>query len=263
MRAIIRLMRVSVVMAAAVAACGCYDRFGQAAVADDRPENANMTIAAVAALYRGETTEITENIIIAGRVTSSDRAGNFYRSLMVEQDGAAVELRVALTEMHNIWPAGSGVTVRLRGLALGESMGVRCIGLPAAGYSYNQVDYIPSRVEADRIIVRSHDPEPFGVQSFYVSMLDRSMCGRIVRVTELMRVDDGGQNPLWGGINIFEDDETGARIAVSVSDYADFARHRVPSEKLAVTGILQFGRPDGVSEDMFILKPRDESDILY
>ena len=266
MRGVFGLWRLPALVAAvvtAVAACGGCGRFD--APADDLPaaECGNISIADLVAMYRGGAIEITENLIITGRVTSSDRAGNFYRSLMVEQDGAAVELRVALTEMHNIWPVGSGVAVRLQGLAMGGSMGVRCIGLPAEGYSYNTVDYIPSRVEADRIISRLHGPEPFGVRSLCADMLDVSMCGCLVRVTELTRAGDGSESPQWGGANIFVDEVSGARIAVSVSDYADFANHQVPAGRVVVTGILQFGRPDGADEDMFILKPRYEEDILY
>ena len=290
----VRRLRAALIAAAAMLAAGCYDSFDAPADKAAEAERADITIADLVAMYRGSTVEISENLVISGRVTSSDRAGNFYRSLMVEQvpaaagaageavvgetDAAAeavgervaaVEIRVALTEMHNIWPVGCGVTVRLQGLAMGESMGVKCIGLPAAEYSYNPVEYIGSRVEADRIIARTHGPEPFGIPNLYAPMLERQMCGRIVRVVALVPSESGGaaeegaEVRRWGGINIFEDDEDGTRIAVMVSDYADFASHAVREGRVAVTGILQYGRPEGADEDMFILKPRDEGDILY
>ena len=287
----VRRLRAALIAAAAMLAAGCYDSFEAPADKAAEAENADITIADLVAMYRGSTVEISENLVISGRVTSSDRAGNFYRSLMVEQVPAAageavvgktgaaaesvgervaaVEIRVALTEMHNIWPVGCGVTVRLQGLAMGESMGVKCIGLPAAEYSYNPVEYIGSRVEADRIIARTHGPEPFGIPNLYAPMLERQMCGRIVRVVALVPSESGGaaeegaEVRRWGGINLFEDDEDGTRIAVMVSDYADFASHAVREGRVAVTGILQYGRPEGADEDMFILKPRDEGDILY
>ena len=264
------------IAAAALLATGCYDRFDAAADAALDPDNANISIADLVAMYRDGTMIISENLVISGRVTSSDRAGNFYRSLMVEQEGtdgtaaAAVEIRASLTDMHNIWPVGSGIAVRLQGLALGESAGVKCLGLPPAAYSYNPVDYIPSRVELDRIISRTHGPEPFGIKSYRLGSLDRRMCGLLVRVVSLVPADDEAESRLWGGVNIFaesgddEEEEDGRqRIAVTVSDYADFAAHAIPAEPVTVTGILQYGRPDGADEDMFILKPRDESDILY
>lgn len=290
----VRRLRAALIAAAAMLAAGCYDSFDAPADKAAEAEKADITIADLVAMYRGSRVEISENLVISGRVTSSDRAGNFYRSLMVEQVPAAageagkaavgetdaaseavgervaaVEIRVALTEMHNIWPVGCGVTVRLQGLAMGESMGVKCIGLPAAEYSYNPVEYIGSRVEADRIIARTHGPEPFGIPNLYAPMLERQMCGRIVRVVALVPSESGGtaeegaEVRRWGGTNLFEDDEDGTRIAVMVSDYADFASHAVREGRVAVTGILQYGRPEGADEDMFILKPRDEGDILY
>lgn len=260
-----RLLSVLVLAAAILPLGGCRDRFGSPAGEDFDAPNANITIASLIGMYRGEPVVITENMTIAGRVTSSDRAGNFYRSLMVEQDGAAVEIMAGLTDLHNVWPAGSGVTVRLQGLAMGRRDNVTCLGLPAPEYSYLPVGYIPSREELDARISRTHGPEPFGIPDFYAPQLDVSMCGRLVRVVALVRTADDAEAGSWAGFRIFEDDEVGNRIAVSVSSYADFAAHAVPSgRRFAIAGILLWGRPEGADEDMFILKPRDERDIsLY
>lgn len=267
-----RILRAAVAAAAFVALCSCRGDFGVPAAGASDPENADITIGELKALYRGHTVTITEPLTIAGRVTSSDRAGNFRYSFMVEQDGAAVEVMARLTDLHNTYPTGSRVAVDLQGLAIGERMGVICVGMPAEEYDYYPVDYIWSRVELDRRISRTHDPEPFGIPGYYVSMLERGMCGRIVRVVSLQRaagVQDDEQSttpsvpPVWGGYTIFEDpSEEGGRIAVYVSDYANFADRPVSESVTAVTGILQYGRPDGSAEDMFILKPRDEHDFL-
>lgn len=275
-----KLVRAAAAVAAAMMAAGCYDSFGGTAGTDfDDTEKAGITISSLTAMYRGSTVEITENLIISGRVTSSDRAGNFYRSMTVEQDGAAVEIMAGVTDLHNIWPVGSGVSVRLQGLALGENYGVKCIGMPPDEYSYLTVGYIPSRVELDSRITRTHGPEPFGIENFRAAMLDRTMCGRIVRVVSLAATDEAAEDAAdeaaeesvaagagertWGGYNVFEDRDDGVRIAVYVSSYADFARQPVPQgAAVAVAGILQYGRPDGCDGDMFILKPRDEEDIM-
>lgn len=266
-----RLLRAIAIAAAVVSlpvgTAGCYDSFDRPALTDDDPGAvpvANISIAQLIQLCRGETVAITEDLTIAGRVTSSDREGNFYRSFTVEQDGAAVEIMAALNDLHNIWPVGSSVAVRLQGLAMGENMGVKCIGVPAAGYEYLPVGYISSRVELDRIVFRTADPEPFGIPNMYATMLDRTMCGRLVRVVAVVRDDNPDAANEWEGIHLFADDEMGTTVAVSVSPYADFAHRTIPdAERYAITGILQYGRPDGADHDMFVIKPRYESDILY
>lgn len=47
-------------------------------------------------------------------------------------------------------------------------------------------------------------------------------------------------------------------MAVYCSPYADFAQQEVPTERVSITGILQYGVVDG--EEMYILKMRYESD---
>lgn len=257
-----RLLR-ALALAAAMLPAVCCDRFAEPAQTTGDTPKANITIAALAEMYRGSAVVITENLIIAGRVTSSDREGNFYRSFTVEQDGAAVEIMAGLTDLHNIWPLGSGVTVRLQGLALGEADGVKRLGLPETEYGGLSVGYIPSRVELDAHISRTHGPEPFGIPNYYATMLDRRMCGRLVRVVSIARADDDTAD-VWEGFRIFEDDENGTRIAVSVSRYARFAQQPVVGRgPVAISGILLYGRPEGADEDMFILKPRHEDDFLY
>ena len=267
-----RLLRCVLTAALAVMLAGGCGRSGTEGQGTHDVPNANTGIAALVAMYRGQTVTISEDITIAGRVTSSDRAGNFRYSFMVEQDGAAVEVLAHLTDLHNIYPVGSSVAIRLKGMAMGQRMGVVCLGMPAAEYDYYPVDYVWSRVELDNRIVRTHDPEPFSIPVCYVPMLGRGMCGCTVRAMSLRRVDDGPSGdasgvvrpPVWGGYTIFEDtsDEGGGRIAVYVSEYANFAGRPVPESVISVTGVLQYGRPTGAGEDMFILKPRDAEDFL-
>ena len=71
-------------------------------------------------------------------VTTSDRAGNFYRTLCIEQAGAALEVMVGLDHLHNDYPPGSRLMVRLRGLTLGLQYGVLQAGTraePGSGYA--------------------------------------------------------------------------------------------------------------------------------
>lgn len=264
-----RLLQAAIAVAAALAAAGCYDSFGPLTPGHAPTVEANIAIGDLTAMYRGSTAVIGENLTIAGRVTSSDRAGNFLYSFVIEQDGAAVEIMARQTDLHNICPVGSSVAVRLQGLAMGERLGVKCIGTPPEEYDYYPVGYIMSREEFDRCVVLTGGPQPFAIPDTDIAALDRRMCGRIVRVTGLTRVagvvgvvaDDGTEKSVWSGYNIFADADAQNRIAVYVSSYADFAAHRPPSGRVAVAGILQYGRPEGAKEDMFILKPRDEADI--
>ncbi|MCH5334557.1 MAG: hypothetical protein J1D86_01960 [Alistipes sp.] len=252
------MRRIVAIISAMLFASGCYDSFDNPPVRDTDPENANITIAELNSLYRDGTVVITQELTIAGTVTSSDKAGNFRYSFTIEQDGAAVEILARQSDLHNIYPKGCRTAVRLRGLALGQTDGVKQIGMPPADYGYYPVDYIPSRQQLDLHISRSEGPGEPGPHACRPEELREDMCGRLVRITGLLHSPEEEAESI-AGYTVFNHDD-GMRIAVYVRPYADFAEMPVPEGSTAVTGILLHGRVAG--EDMFIIKPRDERDFM-
>lgn len=100
---------------------GCYDsRFGERSGGEE-PEPATATIAQLRQLYAGTTFVIATDVVVSGRVNTSDAEENFYRTFCVEEDGAGLEVMAGIDQLHNDFPPGSRVTLRLKGLALGES----------------------------------------------------------------------------------------------------------------------------------------------
>jgi len=72
----------------------------------------NTTIAQLAAKYtNGKPFEVTENIIIAGRVTTTDKPGNFYKSLFIQDETGAIELKIGKNSLHNDYKEGQMVYV--------------------------------------------------------------------------------------------------------------------------------------------------------
>lgn len=138
------------IVAAAAAAAGCYDsRFGQPG-AEQAPWTPTEHIAALRERYAGETFEVTGDIVVEGVVTSDDTRGNFYRSLCIEEQSAAIEIMTGTDHLHNDYPRGCRVVLRLRQLAVGESRGVLQAGqMPAPGSGY-ATDYIGSQAALDR-----------------------------------------------------------------------------------------------------------------
>ena len=78
------------------------------------------TIAELAAMYEtGKPMRLTENIIIAGKVSTSDQAGNFYRSLYIQDETGGIELKMGKTGLYNDYKPGQTVYVNCTGLWLG------------------------------------------------------------------------------------------------------------------------------------------------
>ena len=121
--------------------CGCRDRFDVPYTPADAPA-ANITIASLHAFLHAETVVVREELTVGGTVVSSDEAGNFYRTLVLDDGTGGAELRIAEYNLYTICPPGCRLTVSLRGCALGERNGVLQIGLPPDAYSPYPTGYI-------------------------------------------------------------------------------------------------------------------------
>lgn len=66
--------------------------------------------------------EVSEDLWIRGRVTTSDRSGNFYKSFYIQDDanGPGLEVKIGRTSLHNDYKVGQEVYISLDGLAVGE-----------------------------------------------------------------------------------------------------------------------------------------------
>lgn len=81
---------------------------------------ANTTIRDLAEKYSpGTPWKIDEDIIIAGKVSTSDASGNFYRTLYIQDDTGGIELKLGKTGLYNDYKPGQTVYVDCKGLWLG------------------------------------------------------------------------------------------------------------------------------------------------
>lgn len=240
---------------AALLLAGCCDsRFGMPE-RDDRLPAATTTIALVQRLHTGEPVVVEGDFVVEGRVTTSDRAGNFYRSLCIESGGAALEVMAGGRQLHLDYPVGSRVVLRLRGLTLGRSRGVLQAGYPAVPGSGYPTGYIPSRPALDEVLFRgAGPPEPLLPAVRRIGELTPDRCGTLLRIEGVRYQPDPLAESAWAGERRFADEE-GRTVRLFVRAYADFADEEIPAGPVAVTGILQF------DDEGYLLKPRDREDI--
>ncbi len=66
--------------------------------------------------------EVSEDIWVKGRVTTSDRSGNFYKSFYIQDDaeGPGIEVKIGRTSLYNDYKVGQEVYISLENLAVGE-----------------------------------------------------------------------------------------------------------------------------------------------
>lgn len=239
----------------------CYNSGFSEADMVTTPPATTTSLATLASLYRGTTTPIEEDIVVAGRVTSSDREGNFYRTLMVEDEGVGVAVKVALDALHNNFPPGMWLTIRLEGLVLGEERGTLQIGTrPEVGSGY-AVDYIPSKAALDSHLFPCNDIAPVNPLSLTSDELVPSMAGRLVCIEGLRLVSDEEEETpqTWSGNHRFCTPSSDT-INCYVSPYADFSDLLIPSTEGSITAIVELANQQ---QNRYTLKPRYGKDLDF
>ncbi|MCM1301854.1 MAG: DUF5689 domain-containing protein [Alistipes senegalensis] len=240
----------------------------------DNPLPATTTIADVRRLLDGNAVTVTNDIAVCGTVTTSDSRYNFYRSLCIESDGAALEFLAGVDRLHVDYPVGCRVTVLLRGLTIGTYRGVLQVGAKSDTGSYYPTTYLASPAAVAAHLVRWDETlQPVEPTSLRIGDLTSSRCGMLVRIDGLHFVPDTESDAAdpaspetdpslaatWAGTHRFCD-ASGAAIYSYVRSNADFADTAIPSGEGSLVGILQ-SEGSGTSA-RFLIKLRDENDFI-
>lgn len=218
-----------------------------------------VTIAEFQRLYLDRAVVIREPVVLTGIVTTSDRAGNFYRTLCIEQNRAAIEIRTGTENSYTRYPVGCRVYLRAEGLCMERRHGVLQIGPPASSSAAEAVDYFQAQSLLDRYLIRGELEEPHLTGTLRTpDELNTSLCGTLILITGLRHEPTDEEEGCWEGYHRFVDNE-GNVLRSYVSPYARFARQPIPAGEVVLRGILQ---EEEKKEAGFILKLRDETDCL-
>ncbi len=244
-------------------ASGCdYDRFEPIEIGDKVEWIPNADLADIRRSFNVATT-IQEEIIVAGHVTTSDEAGNFYRTLVIEDATGALELMIGMDYLYRTYPIGSRLIVRLQGLAIDEFNGVLRVGLQPEQWDYHTTSYMSHAAVADRYIHRTPAlvaPKP---TTLAAGELTQRLCGRLVTIAGV-QADDVASTWADGNYTCYRKfrDLEGDSIYVQTSPYARFASQTPPQEEVSLMGVLYYGAVEG-SRQAFIIKICDETAVAH
>ena len=108
------------------------------------------TIKDLKALYKSPGVEIRGNIWIKGQVTSSDRTGNIYRELYIQDETGGIDVKLGKSSLYSEYKVGQWVYVRCGGLTLGSYNGMPQLGMEPDRTSTNE--YETSYIDVQAII---------------------------------------------------------------------------------------------------------------
>ena len=100
------------------------------------------SIADLKAMYTGKPVHIEQDIIVGGRIISSDASGNIYRSLYIQDDSGAIEVKIGNSGLYNDYKVGQMLYVKCQGLVVGNYGGMLQIGAedPTGEYETAYID---------------------------------------------------------------------------------------------------------------------------
>ena len=241
-------------------ASGCYDRHSYPPESDYVP-SANCTAEALRNLCKEGCYTISSEMSCVGYVTSSDRAGNFYHTLLIEDETGAVEILIGTHLTASLYPIGTLIELRLEGLAAMLNNGVVQVGLTPQSFDIEPRP-MGSKLVINNHLIRCGKVEEVTPLSCSVAELNSSLCGRLVTIHSLHHTPLEGyeEEQTMVGYHRFTDSE-GNAIFTHVSDYADFANGEVPTSDTSITGILYHESVEMNIGYHYVIRARSANDI--
>ena len=204
-----------------------------------------VTVEYLKSHYRGYPYTFTESYRIRGCVVSSDRSGNYYKTLAVLDGSGAIELKLDSERLFETYAMGCLVDVSCNGLTLGAYGGCLQLGTaPSQGYETGYVDEadIPAVVRIVGMAEEAVEP-----QAREIAALRPEDVGRFVSFDGVQFV--AGGRAAWcdrdaDDASGFADtdryvvDRSGNLLAVRTSRRAGFASWPLPAGSGRIEGML-------------------------
>ncbi len=191
--------------------------------------------------------ENTNNYLV-GYVISSDKGGNFFKELILQNESAnpTAGIRVLINNapLFTSYEFGRKVYVKLDGLSVGIENGVPTLGI----LNGNSIDHIPSFL-VNEVITRSSEvfaiiPLEITMEDFTDRVLNQYIKVNNIQFNKNIVLDNNAftfaaePNDEFDGERIVESCATGRATILSTSTFSDFKGLTLPSQQGSFTGIL-------------------------
>lgn len=192
-----------------------------------------------------------EHTIIRGRVISSDQTGNIYKSVIIYDGSAALNLSINAYDLYQTYQFGQEVVIDVTELNIGGYNGLMQLGGEGTYNNAPSMTFMDSEVFAAHAQVDGLS-NPQLVDTIPATISDvlaakQSTEGLILWQSRLVRFDnvrwDAPGKPYAEGTsstNRYIIDESGNQLLVRNSAYASFKNELLPQGYGSVTGILSY-----------------------
>lgn len=207
----------------------------------------------------------SETFIVKAVVVSSDEGGNFYKSMVVQDETAAIQIQINKTGLFNYYPVGQTIYIDCRGLVVGNNRGVYQIGWIYQG-SVGRIDgdFLDNYFHKDGLPI---DISPMITTINSPADLNQANVNKLVTITncefapeavgQVWASQDYTTNRAVAYVNGIATDAS-SPLVVRTSNYANFINYRVPSGYGNITGILSVYQSGQTSTYQLMLRTKED-----
>jgi hypothetical protein len=228
---------------------------------------ATNTISQIKEMYKyGSPTVVENDIVIEGYVNSSDKSGNIYKSISIqdkpENPTSAIKISIDETNLYTKYNVGRKIFIKLKGLAIGYSFGSIQIGKANNGELGRISSY-----EISNYISRSCEEVVLVPKKVAIADLDESMLEMLIEIESVQfKTSDIGKS--YANVDntetinrVLEQFNSNCNlsdeVAIRNSGYSKFKNELLPNGKGNVVGVFSNYYDD------FQLYLRDLDDVNF
>lgn len=208
-------------------------------------EQPTHTIAQLKQLYQGGATEIKTDVVVEAVMASDDSEGNLYKTCYIQDATGGMELKLAMGNMSALYPQGSKVFLKAKGMTLGRYAGQINLGYRSKEPRY-ETSFLPEKIVPS--VLRFATKGQLEPKELTIEEVSPSYAGMLVRLTGVQFIEseltqtyaDPEYKNTNRNINRTLVDKSGKTIVVRTSSYARFAGRRLPQGSGNFVGILNY-----------------------
>lgn len=208
----------------------------------------NITIADLKALYNGVAMEIDQDLTIEGVVISSDKEGNFYKELIIQDETAGILILIDQTNTYTNFPAGRKVYLKLQGMYMDDYAGLIQLGASVDAET-GDLQRIPQSLVTE-FIFKGACNQSVDTLELTPSQLDPDQHQSMLIKLQGMKMDNND-----AGVNFADPNGTsstnrtmngcnGGSLILRTSDFAGFAGENTPTGSFDVVGVYSVFNSD-------------------
>lgn len=211
----------------------------------------NTSILELKTIFQGNVDTIGKNAegedyIISGVVVGNDVSGNIYKSLMIQDETAAITISVNGTGLYTTYRLGQKVVLNCTGLYIGKYAKLQQLGYPATGK--DEMTFMPLAAFQQNVELSGLPDAQFDTLVVTISELGTTTNDLLYYQSRLVELKDvffqqGGKATFANtssAASRYIQDASGKTLVVRNSNYSDFATDTLPSGTGNVVGILSY-----------------------